>query len=194
MEEYQCGLGDKERYLRSPDGSFRKILDYSKLDKELKVKHFKMESVENLMEIIEQKDWIALIEIKIDFHLIKIEEKLSDHLAFQFNSKTYKYVAMPFCISLTPMIFAIILRPIIQEIWNNWKLKMVVYADDMILVDQDQQNLGQKILGIIQYLDKMGLAISGKKCRIVTTDASLDGWGGTVQIDRTSIKIRTGGT
>ena len=55
-----------------PDSSFRKILNLKKLNECIEAPHFKMESIKNVLFMIEPGAWMAPVDLKDAFFTIPI--------------------------------------------------------------------------------------------------------------------------
>jgi hypothetical protein len=73
---------------------------------------------------------------------------------------------MPFGVNLAPRVFTKIMRKIMKEIRSRWKLKSIQYADDILLMSKDKEELERKTIEIILWMRSLGWIIQEKKCRL----------------------------
>ncbi|KAA6358190.1 MAG: hypothetical protein EZS28_046282, partial [Streblomastix strix] len=56
--------------IKKPNGTWRKILDASKLNKEIEKLHFKMHGLEEVQYLANQMDYATFLDLKSAFHHI----------------------------------------------------------------------------------------------------------------------------
>ena len=76
------------------DGSKRMILNLKKLNKFVDYKHFKMESLQNVLELIRPGVYVASIDLKDAFYSVPIHKNHQAYLTF-FLQEYLKFVCMP---------------------------------------------------------------------------------------------------
>ncbi|KAA6361793.1 MAG: putative reverse transcriptase, partial [Streblomastix strix] len=154
---------------KKEDHKWRKIMDCSILNKELKGEHFLMEDVTTLRELIKEKDWAIKIDLQSAFHHIPVNENLKRYLGFQFQERFYQYRAMCFGIKHAPLIFYKTLRPIIQQIRDKLHLRCIAYCDDLIFLNKNHLELSHQAFQIVQTLQQFGFKISVEKSNLIPT-------------------------
>ncbi|KAA6390571.1 MAG: hypothetical protein EZS28_013903 [Streblomastix strix] len=92
--------------IKKPNETWRKILDASKLNKEIEKLHFKMHRLEEVQYLANQMDYATSLDLKAAFHQITVSPNSIPYLAFNFNNNNYTYKAMPFGTKHSPIFFA----------------------------------------------------------------------------------------
>ncbi|KAH7828012.1 uncharacterized protein MONOS_10570 [Monocercomonoides exilis] len=82
--------------VRKKSGKWRKILDCRARNEEVQGKHFKMNTQEAVVELLEKNDWMTTLDISSAYQHVKVEEQFSPYLCFSFQNQAYAYVGMPF--------------------------------------------------------------------------------------------------
>ncbi|KAA6361779.1 MAG: hypothetical protein EZS28_042694 [Streblomastix strix] len=70
---------------------------------------------------------------------------------------------MPFGVATAPRIFTKTLKPAMMEVRRRWQLRILAYADDILLLNQDQQMLRQETIEIKNFLMSLGWLITEDK-------------------------------
>ena len=83
-------------YLPGPkkDGSKWMILNLKRLNKFVEYKHFKMESLQNVLELIRPGFYMASIDLKDAFYSVPVYKNHQTYLTF-FVEEYLKFVYMP---------------------------------------------------------------------------------------------------
>ena len=65
------------------DGSYRMILNLKQLNKHIEYEHFKMESVQSVLNIIRPNCWMASVDLKDAFYTVPIQPDHQKFLKFK---------------------------------------------------------------------------------------------------------------
>ena len=121
------------------DGSKRMILNLKRLNKFVDYKHFKMEQLQNVLELIRPGVYMASIDLKDAFYsAVPILENHQAYLTF-FGEEYSKFVYMPNGYGPAMRIFTKILK-IPFSILREKGFLSVVYVDDSYLQDDDYED------------------------------------------------------
>ncbi|KAA6402929.1 MAG: putative reverse transcriptase [Streblomastix strix] len=146
--------------------TWRKILDASKLNKEIENLHFKMLGLGEVQYLANQMDYVTSIDLKSAFHHITISPYSIPYLAFNFNNNNFAYKAVPFGTKDSPIFFAEAIESILRQIRIHSEIKIMNYCDDILLIHQDKQILKTQTIEIMKTLEQFGWTISKDKCEI----------------------------
>ncbi|KAA6373101.1 MAG: putative Transposon Ty3-G Gag-Pol polyprotein [Streblomastix strix] len=152
--------------IKKPNGTWSKILDASKLNKEIEKLHFKMHGLEEVQYLANQLDYATSLDLKSAFHHITVSPNSIPYLAFNFNNNNYAYKAMPFGTKHSPIFFAEAIESILRQIRIHSQVKILNYCDDILLIHQDKQILKTETMEIVRTLEQFVWIISTDKCEI----------------------------
>ena len=120
------------------------ILNLKHFNKHICYKHFKMESIQNVIDIVKPGVWIAKVDLKDTFFTTPIYAPHKNYLKFVNQGIYYKFAAMPNGYSPAMRAFSKVLKPPFAIIRENGQLS-VVFVDDIYLqgdtFDECQQNV-----------------------------------------------------
>ena len=71
------------------DGSHRMIFNLKQLNKHSEYKHFKMESLQSVLNIIRPNCWIAIVDLKDVFYTVPIHANHQKFLKFKWQEHCY---------------------------------------------------------------------------------------------------------
>jgi hypothetical protein len=147
-------------------GEYRKVLNCKRLNRLMQPVHFKMEDVKSVKEILREGDYAVSVDIKAAYNHVSVLPSLRPFLCFLFQGRSYSYVGMPFGLMDAPRIFTKIMRCVMWQIRQKWKVRCVVYLDDLLFLDQDPVMLQQMIGEILQFLDDLGWTVNREKSEL----------------------------
>ncbi|KAA6384406.1 MAG: putative Transposon Ty3-G Gag-Pol polyprotein [Streblomastix strix] len=150
--------------IKKPNGTWRKILDASKLNKEIEKLHFKMHGIEEIQYLANQMDYVTSLDLKSAFYHNTVSPNSIPYLAFNFNNNNYAYKAMSFGTKHSPIFFAEAIESILRQIKINSKIKILNYCDDILIIHQDKQTLKTQTMEIMKTLEQFGWTIQTDKC------------------------------
>ncbi|KAA6356751.1 MAG: putative Transposon Ty3-G Gag-Pol polyprotein, partial [Streblomastix strix] len=150
--------------IKKPNGTWRKILDASKLNKKIEKLHFKMHGLEEVQYIANQIDYATSLDLKSAFHHITVSPNSIPYLTFNFNNNNYAYKAVPFGTKHSPIFFAEAIESILRQVRIHSEIKILNYCDDILLIHQDKQTLKTQTMEIMKTLEQFGWTISTDKC------------------------------
>ncbi|KAH7825037.1 putative Reverse transcriptase (RNA-dependent DNA polymerase) [Monocercomonoides exilis] len=145
------------------NGKRRKIPDCRALNEEVQGKHFKMDSQETVVELLEENDWMTTLDISSAYQHVKVDEQLSPFLCFSFQNQYFYYVGMHFGVKDASRVFTKIMRRVASYIRGQWKVKLVIYIDDILLMHIDRDALRLISQEIAQFLRNLGWILSEEK-------------------------------
>ena len=84
------------------DGGWRPIINLKTLNSYVETKHFKMEGIYTLRDILKPGDLMGKIDLKDAYFSVKIDIKHRKYLRFHWKGKSYQYRALPFGLATAP--------------------------------------------------------------------------------------------
>ena len=93
------------------DGTQRLILNLKHLNKYLEYKHFKMQTLQTILTLIQPNCYMATIDLKDAYYSVKIDGNDTCFLKFLCNSKLLKFVVLPNGLSPGPRKFTKLTKP-----------------------------------------------------------------------------------
>ncbi|KAA6353268.1 MAG: putative reverse transcriptase, partial [Streblomastix strix] len=149
-----------------PHQKLRKILDASALNKEIQTIHFKMNGTDQVRDLIRKEDWATSLDLKSAFHHLIVYPPHRPYLAFEAMGKVYQYRAMPFGTQHSPIFFTQALAMVLTKIRRESDIRILNYADDLLLLHQNKERLRKQTLIIMKILEAFEWTIVQEKCEI----------------------------
>ena len=147
------------------DNTKRMILNLKNLNSNVYYKHFKMESIQDVINIIEPNVYMASIDLKDAFYSVPIYICHQRFLKFFINGY-YKFVCMPNGYDPAMRVFTKISKVPFTYLRKKGHLS-VVYVDDSYLQGKTYQECLNNIRDSISILQELGFTIHPTKSSLI---------------------------
>ena len=131
-----------------------------------------METIEHILDTIEQSDFMASIDLADAFFSVPIHESCKKFLCFEFNNQRYCFNVLPFGMSSSPRIFSKVLRPVIIYL-RSQGIKILSYLDDIFLCASSRETLILNIKSTLNILVSLGYYPNYEKSCLVPSQSML---------------------
>jgi len=157
-----------------PNGKVRVCLDCRRLNEQLEVDRVKLERLEDFLDIIPTKGFIATTDIENAYLQVPVRAEDRNALAFRMDGRTYRFRRMPFGVSTAPACFTRALRPLAGQ-WRRAGVTVLIYLDDIVVAAQTRAGCELAAARIRRDLQELGFALSKKKCTAPAQQATVLG-------------------
>lgn len=144
------------------DGGIRPIFDLRRLNLFVATKHFQLISQVDIRNFLQMNDWSVKIDIHQAYFHLPIAETHRRFLRIFYNNELLQLTALPFGLSSAPKMFATVSNWI-AEILRARGFRILVYLDDFLLVNQDQQTLVSQVAETLSLLKTLGWHVNYNK-------------------------------
>lgn len=148
------------------DGSYRLILNLKKLNEHMPYVHFKMQTIEAVLNLVTKNCFMAKIDLKDAYYSIKIGSEFQKYLKFRYDNVLYQFTCLPNGLSSGPRKFTKILKPPISHCQRNGAV-VSGYIDDLITLANTFTKCFNNINLIIDTFSKLGFVIHPEKSLFV---------------------------
>ncbi|CAF1650375.1 unnamed protein product, partial [Didymodactylos carnosus] len=135
--------------LKKPNGEFRFIVDYRKLNSITKKDAYPQPTTEELLQRLGGHKWFTKLDLKSGYFQIPIQDQDKEKTAFCTQDGLYQFEVLPMGLMNAPPTFQRVMNNIIG--YNRWDY-VLIYLDDIIIFsdtfEQHLQHLNQ-ILSIL---------------------------------------------
>ncbi|KAA6359324.1 MAG: hypothetical protein EZS28_045150 [Streblomastix strix] len=146
-------------------GKFRKILDCREVNRATEQLHFKIESTQELMEVIQLGDSATILELEKVYLHFRVEENLNNYFDFRFERQDYVFTGFPFGWVRSPAIFCSTLRVAIKTIQEQVGVRLVAYMDDLLQLEQEGWALEENTVREVSVTQ--GFEMDGGKTQVL---------------------------
>ena len=150
------------------DGSYRMILNLKQLNKHIEYEHFKMESLQSVLNIIRPNCWMASVDLKDAFYTVPIHPDHQKPLKFKWQEHCYAFRGMPNGYSEAMRVFTKLLKPPFSILRSHGYLS-VVFVDDSYLQGHTFSTCEDNVNATVDLLQSLGFTIHPGKSVLVPT-------------------------
>ena len=140
------------------DGTHRMILNLKALNEDLKYQKFKMECLNQALDLIPQGSYMASIDLKDAYYSVPIAQQYRKYLKFAFDGKLYCFTCLPNGLSPAPRIFTKLLKPVFSSLRKVGHVS-TVYIDDSLLIGKDRPSCEANVKATVSVLRQTGFTV-----------------------------------
>lgn len=138
-------------------GGWKPVLDLKRLNRYIRVEHFKMESLNTVILSVQPGDWMASIDLQDAYLHIPIHPQFQPFLQFRIGDLHLQFQCLPFGFSTAPRTFTKVLVAILAPLREKG-IRVLHYLDDILVLSQHRQILVIHVQLVLDTLIKFGLA------------------------------------
>ena len=116
-----------------PNGKVRTILDISVLNLDIINPSFQMLKLADVPLIIQQNDLMISVDLSSAYWHVPMDPVFSRYLCFRYQNEIFRFIAMPFGISIAPRLFTRMMGEIMRKI-SAAGIRAVVYMDALLIL------------------------------------------------------------
>ena len=149
-------------------GGLRPVLNLRPLNAYIAPRHFKMETLGAVTSAIEINDYLTSLDLQDAFHHVLIHPDSRKYLQFRWRGKIYQFKVLPFGLSLAPLVFTKVLRPLIR--WARAKgIRIFAYLDDLLIAASSKEQSIRDTALVQAKLQELGFLIKMSKSHLTPT-------------------------
>jgi ribonuclease HI len=158
--------------------TYRRVQDCRQINDLLDEAPFKMEDGSVVMNLARPGLWATSLDFKSAYNLFPIDndseakgvrnpENFAYYHCFLAGGVWWRPVGMLFGAKHAPFFFTTILLPVTKAIRAKWKVDLVIYLDDVLLLHEDPVELRIATAEIADFLLDLGIILAVDKCEPV---------------------------
>ena len=144
------------------DDKVRLILNLKNLNSFAAYHHFKMETIQHILQMITPNCWMASIDLKDAYYSVKFHPSFQRYLKFKFQGNIYAYTVYPNGLSSCPRQFTKLLNPPISLLRSRGHI-LSSYIDDIYIQSGTYNGYINTVPSTFQEFDSLGFVIHPEK-------------------------------
>ncbi|CAJ0929351.1 unnamed protein product [Ranitomeya imitator] len=145
-------------------GSVRPILDLKQLNKYVRVRHFRMESLRSIIASMDKGEYLASIDIQDAYLHMPIAPAHQRFLRFAIDQDHYQFVALPFGLATAPRVFTKVMAATMNVLHSRGTV-VIPYLDDLLIKAPTFKDCELSVSITIDNLSRMGWSMEGSDHR-----------------------------
>ena len=152
------------------DGSYRLILNLSRLNEHVDKITFKMETLRSALHMIRKGCWFAKCDLKDAFYSVAIATHYRKFLKFEWEGELYEFTCLPNGLSTASRIFTKVLKPVFAALRKIGHSNVAYIDDSLLLIYSDSyEQCKMNIKDTMELIDSVGLTTHPEKSIIEPT-------------------------
>ena len=170
QEEEGQGVYSHVFVVKKPSGKYRLILNLRPLNKWVRYKRFRMESIFSVTSLIFPKCYMATVDLRDAYLHIPIRQECQKflRLAVRLGSATkhLQFRALPFGLSSSPRIFTKVLAEALAPL-RLQGVTIVPYLDDLLFIAPSGHQLESDLKVALSFLRSLGWLVNEEKSQMI---------------------------
>ena len=142
------------------------ILNLKELNKFIVYRHFKMDSLKTVTDLMTQGCYMASVDIKDAYYTLPIATEHQKVLKFRWRDKLYQYTCLPNGLASAPRIFTKLLKPVFNILRQKGYLSSS-HIDDCYLQGATDGECHENVQETVRLLGNLGFPIHNEKSVLI---------------------------
>ena len=144
------------------DGSYRMILNLKKLNQYANKIHFKMDTLNTVIKLIEKDCYMASINLKDAYYSVSITPADRKYLRFMWRGSLFQFTCLLNGLSCAPRKFTKLPKPALSTLHLS-----SAYLDDMYLQGKTYRECVDNVIDSVQVVDSLGFVAHPDKSTFI---------------------------
>ena len=144
------------------DGNHRMILNLKPLNKHVKYRHFKMDSLSSVLKLVSKDIWMSSVDLIQAYYTCPVAKEHQKYLKFYWKGVLYKYTCFPNGLAFCPRKFTKLLKPVFSKLRLQGHV-VSGYIDDTFLAGDSEPDCWDNVKDTVALLQKLGFVIHPDK-------------------------------
>ena len=148
------------------DGSHRLILNLKGLNQFITYHHFKMDTLNSMLKLIERNCFMASLDLKDAYYSVAVNQPDRQYLRFAWQGVLYQYTCLPNGLSSCPRKFTKLLKSPLTILHRLGHI-IASYIDDLFLEGKTYEQCVRNVVDTILQFDALGFIIHPDKSAFI---------------------------
>ena len=144
------------------DGGHRLILNLKGLNQFVTNHHFKMETLQSIVRLVEKNCYMASLDLKDTHYTVSVNPSHRKYLRFIWKNVLYQFTCLPNGLSSCPRKFTKLLKPTLTELHKKGHVSSS-YIDDLYLQGRTYALCVSNVIDTFIHFDSLGFTIHPDK-------------------------------
>ncbi len=159
------------------DGRLRLCIDARALNRLLRTECYEPPRIGDILLRPTYAKYMSSFDFSQGFLQIELDEPSRELLAFKFQGQVYQYRRLPFGTSVSPSIFIQCVSEILKKAENPQnRYEVTTYVDDVIIQSPTAETHLQRVVAVLDCIEKSGMKLSVKKSEILQENIQFVGY------------------
>ena len=143
-------------------GKFRVILNLKQFNEFVTPEHFKMDTINTCIELMNRECYMASIDLRDAYYSIPMALEYQKYLKFVWGNQLYKFTCLPMGLACAPRIFVKLLKPVLSHLHAQGYISSG-YLDDTYIQGESYLDCKNNVEATLDILTKLGFFVHYEK-------------------------------
>ncbi|GJT69773.1 putative reverse transcriptase domain-containing protein [Tanacetum coccineum] len=148
-------------FVKKKDGSFRRCIDYRKLNKLTVKNRYPLPKIDNLFDQLQGSSVYSKIELRSGYHQLRVKNEDIPKTSFRKRYGHYEFQVMPFGLTNAPAVFMDLMNRVCKPYLDKF---VIVFIDDILIYSRNKEEHANHLRIILELLKKEKLYAKFSKC------------------------------
>lgn len=149
-------------------GGMRPIINLKPLNNYVETIHFKMETLQTALNLLQKGDYLVSVDLKDAYFSIPIYHQHRKYLRFLWKNQRYEFQCLPFGLKSAPRIFTKCTKPVMSALRSRGH-RGIIYIDDSLWMAKTAQAVKETGSTVVKIFQQAGFQINEKKSSLQPT-------------------------
>ena len=150
-------------------GEIRLILNLKFLNKFVPTNHFKMESLEVALKLLQPHMFMASIDLTNSFYHLLVTPADRKFLKFSCLGKMLQFSSLPMGFKESPRLFTKLMKVPLSFLRQHYNCILVCYMDDLLIMGFTKEEVNKSVAYVANLLNILGFHINMEKSELTPT-------------------------
>jgi hypothetical protein len=147
--------------IKKQSGGLRPIINLKSLNQFIVYRHFKVENLVSIRQLIVKGDWMTKLDLKDSYSTVPVHRDFHEFLQFVWEGEVFQFTCLCFGPASAPWAFTKLLRLVVAFL-RSLGFRVIIYLDD-ILLNQCKIVIVEQLNFIKRLLKILGFVINSEK-------------------------------
>lgn len=151
-------------------GGMRPIINLKPLNNFVETIHFKMETLQTALNLLQEGDFLVSVDLKDAYFSIPIHQQHRKYLRFLWKNQRYEFQCLPFGLKSAPRIFTKCTKPIMSALRSHGH-RGIIYIDDSLWMGRSARSVEETGFSVVNLFQQAGFQINEEKSSLLPTQS-----------------------
>ncbi|XP_040200959.1 uncharacterized protein LOC120932552 [Rana temporaria] len=152
--------------VKKKGGGYRPVINLRDLNQHVAYRHFKMEGIHCLRDLLTPGDWLVKVDLKDAYLTVPMHPDSQHLLRFRWWGRIWQFTCLPFGLSSAPWCFTKLLKPVVAALRSRG-VRLIIYLDDLLILTHSKTMAYRHMNWTIDLLQTLGFIINREKSVLV---------------------------
>lgn len=146
-------------------GKLRPVVDLRALNEFIPYRHFKMEGIPMLRDILQEGDWMCKVDLRDAYLTVPVAQQSQPLLSFKWAGRQFRFRALAFGLASAPRVFTKLLHPVVAVL-RQAGIRLVIYLDDILVMSSSRAEALKATATLLHLLYGLGFIVNLEKSQL----------------------------